>query len=362
MVWMMALALAGGPDVGSLQHVQGSLVTLRDAPDGAAVGMLRIGSEVEVTDRRGAWAQVSLLGRPADHAVVGFVRADLLRDVPVGRDEAARRAADTLDPLEAARWQERWEALDPHHAGVVADEPVYVGMCEAGRARVVARLHEGALEPLSGRDRPTLQPLADELGAWAWYRAGEARPIAGTPFPLPFVAPTDNELGGSAYDAGEDAFLGAASGSWQLVLGPCAGTGLVATQPLEPVEDAAADGRADVVESWSRSRHHVLGGAVRHPVAGLPLREVRLAVRYQPATCGGLLDAVEGTAYAVLAPGETPDELVLVDPEPLGWFRLGERVLGAYGSHQPADDLLELHLVDGERHVRQQVHLAYRGC
>ena len=383
-LWLVSVAVAAVPQ-GAVAVVQGSSATVRAQPEGAALARLRIGSDVEVVGERAGWSQVRLLGRPEAHAVAGWVRSDLLRDTPVTLDEAIGRSRHADDAHEARTWAERAFALAPHHPDAMAlrhavaveeadeatrlrledrsSEPVYLGICEGGRARVVVRLDGDEITSLSGLSSDELAPLTRHLGGWAWYRQGAVTPMGGTPFPTPFLAPTDNEEGGSAYEAGEDLMSGNGH-SMFVALGPCEGGGLLATHPLPiPLDEAVASPRDRVATAWAAADQPVVGGRARRPVAGLPIDEVQLTVWHEPSTCGGPVGYhVRATAYALVGPAMGEPVLRLADEQPLGWVRIGDRFLGAYASHDLSFAALQLHLVAGDEVRHAGVHLGYWGC
>lgn len=255
MVWLAVAAIAGDP-----AYVQANVLNVREKPDAKAphVARLRIGTAVEVGATVGPWVSVTVVGRPAEHAVTGWVQAKFLGDVhpsPAGlRAAAAAAASPTQQIVPLERWvalepgnPEAWRALDRAYEGAQDSagrervrrheggfNPILLAVCSKPRASLVAEIAAGQLRTLEGA------PLAapEELGALPWmWPATTGYPIAlpGTPFVRPWSGPSINEAKRDPYgitpcSKGEALCEDSPGAIWRL--GPCNEGGILATGPL----------------------------------------------------------------------------------------------------------------------------------
>ena len=216
-MWFLLLSSLGlaGPT-----HVEASRLNLREAPsaDAAVEGLLRIGTRVEVLEKRGKWVRISLVDRPAEHPVTGWVQRAFLSSRAPTLASVGRMA-----PSDARR--ERLAALSG--AGDPSDERTHLAVCDGVRVEYLGFFDASR----SFEDRAAWTPSAQELvdlSAHHWTAvdpSGASAVVEGSPFVRPFVTERWNENDPSPYAPGS--CDGICDGASHVILGPCETVGQV---------------------------------------------------------------------------------------------------------------------------------------
>ncbi len=374
--------------------VQADVVNVRQSPSshGEVAARLRINTPVTVEAARGQWVQIGVPGRPDEHALTGWVHADLLgpgaltvRDA-LDQHAAAETAADRLT------WAERATALAPHDRDALAllrdaaleagdpgraaavdgwlahGRPVQLAVCDGSRALLLGELGADGWQQVPWQPDAALE-YARAAASQRWYAAsydahGLSALDAATPFPAPFLTASNNEESPSPYvpsssQMGDDSDPNA-------VLGPCAFRGVLATAPIGSVDYEAVDpdevfALAAEVAAAASADEEVLGARVVAPVPGLPLREVRLTVRHTWHSCGGEGETGAADTFALTTPsGEvvagrhaTAYGTFLTRTDGAGsWFAIQGvgpiRWIGVYGATEGTWDETTLIAVEGD--------------
>lgn len=320
-------------------QASGDIVNLRARPgeDARIVARLPIGTTLEaegegrtqasMPGQRDGWVRVSVVGRPEAHALVGWVREDLVEQRLGDGDELLRRAANATNPEEAQHWRDRAAALDPWNAAVVAERgepagPVWIGQCDGSRVWLVARADPRTFRVTAASVGPDEQFLTLEaqerirsgLATAAWYAGGEVGQSGR--FATPFLAPITamEEDGGDGWSAGASSGSG---GPWEVVLGGCwaAERGQIfATGPLEPLVTTPAGGvhLQRAVDVATQSGAVLMGVAARSgPRAGTEVAVLQEAG--MPSCTDGDSEVGTGTFYTWVAPDGVRTEPFVVN-------------------------------------------------
>lgn len=316
MPWWILTAAAMEPAPREWAYAIGDVVNVRaEASDHARlVARAPIGTSFLVEDRGDAWTRVSASGRPADHAIVGWVRNDLLVD-HVGSPEQLLDLANAADdPAMAEVWADRAAALDPWNPSVVAARgeprgPVWIAQCDGERAWLVGKADPRDLHVKSAVTGPDglylsvaeQERVARSLGTAPWYQGRGRYPGR---FITPFVAPInaiDDAEGGDGWVSTATLDEGTPA---EVVIGACSAyeRGQVfTTAPLVPAETkpGGAESLARALRVAERGTGAVSGVVTRAgPAGGTEVAVLREATM---DSCGGDAEVGTGVFYSWVA-------------------------------------------------------------
>lgn len=316
MLWWIATVAAREPVSREWAYAAGDVVNVRAGAGEHArlVARVPIGTRFDVEEEGDTWTRVAVADRPAEHAVVGWVRNDLLLEHLGSPEQLLDRAKATEDPAVATLWADRAAALDPWNPSVVAARgeprgPVWIAQCDGERAWLVGKASPRDMtvgSASTGADGRYLSlaehdALARALGTVAWYQGWGRYPGR---FVTPFVAPInaiDDDEGGDGWvstahlDAGTPA---------EVVIGACSPyeRGQVfTTAPLVPIATTpgGAGSMARALRVAETGEGAVSGVVTRAgPAGGAEVAVLREATM---DSCGGDAEVGTGVFYSWVA-------------------------------------------------------------
>ena len=271
--------------------VYGDVVNLRERPDEGArsVGRMPIGTKLEPIRTTEGWVEVRVTERPEPHAIIGWIRDDLVTDTPL--TVKALLAKADADPVDRARWLDRAAALDPWDEAVIEAAgdptgPIWIAQCDGARIWLVGKADprtflvsapfldaQGELrsaDPVGATIRE-VAPLTWYINGWTWPRGTLA-----TPYAAPFNAIEDNPNDGWGPREAP------ASGEVSIVLGACEPPLVGATfttAPLTQHPTTPAGGAA--LKAALKEADASVVGAVAHrgPRGGVEVATLRWMIR-----------------------------------------------------------------------------------
>lgn len=234
--------------------VQASLLAIHVSgqPSAPVSHWARINTPVEVLDEQGEMLKVTLLDRPNEHPVTGWVHVGYLDAEPITVKQALGRIQhakhDLEDEAAVEMWTDRRNALRPQYIGQ-PDPVAHIAYCDSDRAVLMGQVDADRGFSRTAHTSELTVPLRSlSTLNWMVIRDDALETVQGSPFVQPFTTGTWNEEGRSAYAPGscdgicdEEAF--------NIVLGPCDDPGAVlvsstAARPMAPVQD-----RVEVVDN-----------------------------------------------------------------------------------------------------------------
>lgn len=316
MPWWILTAAAMEPAPREWTYAAGDVVNVREQPSDRARLVVRapIGTSFLVEDKGESWTRVSVWGRPAEHALVGWVRNDLLVDRLGNAEQLLDRAQATDDPAAAKLWADRAAALDPWNPSVVAYRgeprgPVWIAQCDGERAWLVGKADPRDMRVQSattGQDGlyasvAQQETLARALGTAVWYQGRGRDPGR---FITPFVAPLnaiDDQEGGDGWVSTATLDEGTPA---EVVIGACAANErgrVFTTAPLVPAETkpGGTESLARGLRVAEAGTGAVSGVVTRVGLAGGT--EVAVLREATMDSCGGDAEVGTGVFYSWVA-------------------------------------------------------------
>lgn len=321
---LLAAPAAAAMDVG-LRYVDGAVIPLSEAPGGEAAAWLQPGTPLRLLEVEGGQARVSLLERPPEQALEGWVPLSQI----------------------GARRPELTEPARP--------EVVDLARCMGGRAEWL-----GAVSPGGGLEDRLDEHVRERVARSAWFVEGADRPLRGSPFATPGF--TEAGLDEGLSELPETAGLDGAGPV--LVLGACDAEGaLLSTAPRAAVEAVPLARYAlELVDSMAVT-------IAETPVAivdGVAVGPDLWAARYRDASGAEslLITDAHGRPMEAFGPAWHPEAAAGAWTgalsEPPTWLRLelaeGPALLMIAPSAQPQGEAVELMLVpEGQTPTRLSV-------
>lgn len=385
MLWLIPMVAAEDVISRDWTVAIGDVVNMRSAPGERArlVAQVPIGTTFFVEEQGAEWTRVEVVDRPAEHALVGWVRNDLLTNRLGSAETLVDKAKATDDPAESKMWLDRARAADPWNGTVVRElgepsGPIWIGQCDGERVWLVGRANPRDLSVQSAMTGPDglylpleqHEKIARSLGTVAWYQGGGRYPGR---FITPFVAPINAIDDTEASDAWSNAAELGDGVQVEVVVGACdpyERGQVYTTAPLEPLSSVPAGfaGVRNALAVAARSAGEVSGVVARlGPTGGTEIALMRQATM---DSCGGDGEVGMGTFWTWAAADGVATEPFIVNFDGdvgtgtglAAWYAWrGVPVGFVYGSGM--ESVTSVIRLDDEGHGRVE-HLAFRyfGC